>query len=188
LTALRTSPGNPHIFATSSCDQTLKIWDRRLKSASPTNTRVAVGSTGSHHDYIPPSSGDHNVACVQTFNKSMSEIDCLSWFPDGFALALGCKDSTCRIYDSRCLAQLGAYVGSALRSPCKSVEFSASGRLLFAGYADSKVRVFDLSLHPQADPVFTISTHRREVRLLRRCPSGDAILSGGLDGKLFVYA
>ena len=44
------------------------------------------------------------------------------------------------IYDLRCCGHLGSYVGSALRSPCKAVEFSKSGRFLWAGYSDSKVR------------------------------------------------
>jgi len=175
LTAIGLSPENGNVFATTSYDRTLKIWDRRVRTAAPhisknnyrnghnmhsghnggnSSSPRSVGGASGYH--IGPHEGEEsNFGCVLTFSKNTSEIDCMSWFPDGYAIATGCKDSTCRVFDLRCCGQVGSYVGSALRSPCKTVEFSRSGRFLWAGYSDSKVRVFDLSLHPQAEPVGT---------------------------------
>jgi len=207
LTAIGMNPENGNVFATSSFDRTLKIWDRRVKTTSPGGAGAATknnsngsnssspltigGGRGgdmsrfyvSNHDY-----DENNFGCVQTFSKNTSEIDCLSWFPDGHAIATGSKDSTCRVFDLRCCGQVGSYVGSALRSPCKTIEFSKSGRFLWAGYYDSKIRVFDLSLHPQAEPVATLGGHRREVRAIKRSPDGESIVSVGIDSKVLIYA
>ena len=115
-------------------------------------------------------------------------MECVTWFPDGDAIATGSKDSICRIYDLRCCGQLGTYVGSTIRTSCNTVEFSRSGRFLFAGYADSKIRVFDLTKSSQMGPFATLGGHRRSVTAIRRAPQGDAMISAGLDSKVLLYA
>ena len=91
----------------------------------------------------------------------------------------------------RCCGQLAQYTGSSVRTPCRALEFSASGRFLIAGYGDSKLRVFDLSLSNaqcNANPVTTLAGHTREVRSIKRSDDGTAFVSGGMGNVIRLHA
>ncbi len=183
LTALAINPVHPSIFATSSLDKTVKVWDRRIGGSGSGGPSGA--SAASSEAATTPLL---NASCTHHYDKNTSEVEAVAWFPDGNALVSGARDSVCNVYDLRCCGHLGSFVGSAMRTACNAVEFSASGRFLFAGYSDARVRVFDLSLGSQTEPVTTLLGHRRGVTTVKRCPLGDAVASAGLDGKIQVYA
>jgi len=181
LSCLALSPVNDNLFATGSGDTTVKIWDRRLR---------ATGGAEGFSSASASAQQDH-VGCVQSFTKNTTDVESLAWFPDGNALATGSKDSACRVYDMRCCGQLAQYTGSSVRTPCRALEFSASGRFLIAGYGDSKLRVFDLSLSNaqcNANPVTTLAGHTREVRSIKRSDDGTAFVSGGMGNVIRLHA
>lgn len=96
------SPNSPKTFVTASCDSTAKLWDARL-SGSP----------------------------VMTFVGHDSDINAVAFYPDGHAFGTGSDDSTCQLFDIRCLTCLNKFKSEKILCGITSVDFSRSGRVLF---------------------------------------------------------
>lgn len=56
----------------------------------------------------------------------------------------GSDDSTCRLFDIRSDCQVSVYQAKKASSAVTTVEFSPSGRLLFASYEDGTLGVWDV--------------------------------------------
>lgn len=65
-------------------------------------------------------------------------------FPDGNAIMTGSDDATCRLFDMRSDCQLNVYTDNKLASAVTTVEFSPSGRVLFASYEDGTLGTWDV--------------------------------------------
>lgn len=66
-------------------------------------------------------------------------------FPDGNAIMTGSDDHSCRLFDLRSDCQVGVYADShRLNSAVSTIEFSPSGRLLFASYEDGTLGTWDV--------------------------------------------
>ena len=74
-----------------------------------------------------------------TFHGHKGDVNTVKFFPDGHRFGTGSEDGTCRLYDIRTGHQLQVYQphGDGENVPVTSIAFSASGRLLFAGYANN---------------------------------------------------
>ena len=74
-----------------------------------------------------------------TFHGHKGDVNTVKFFPDGHRFGTGSEDGTCRLYDIRTGHQLQVYQpqGDGESLPVTSIAFSASGRLLFAGYANN---------------------------------------------------
>lgn len=95
-------PHCPSIFVSGSCDSTAKLWDSRL-SRSP----------------------------LFTFAGHDSDLNAVSFFPDGKAIGTGSDDSTCQIFDIRSLSCINKFKSEKILCGITSLDFSRSGRLLF---------------------------------------------------------
>lgn len=95
-------PLSPTIFVTASCDSTAKLWDSRISSYP-----------------------------LVTFTGHVSDINSVSFFPDGRAFGTGSDDSTCQLFDLRCLVCVNTFKSQKSFCGISSVDFSSSGRLLF---------------------------------------------------------
>jgi hypothetical protein len=93
-------------FISGACDATAKLWDLR---------------TGK---------------CQQTFEGHESDINAVKFFPNGHAFGTGSDDATCRLFDVRADRELMTYSHNNILCGITSVDFSISGRFLFAGYDD----------------------------------------------------
>lgn len=81
--------------------------------------------------------------CKQTFPGHESDINAVTFFPNGYAFATGSDDATCRLFDIRADQELAMYSHDNIICGITSVAFSKSGRLLLAGYDDFNCNVWD---------------------------------------------
>lgn len=100
-------------FVSGACDASAKLWDIR------------------------------EGLCKQTFPGHESDINAVTFFPNGFAFATGSDDATCRLFDVRADQELAMYSHDNIICGITSVAFSKSGRLLLAGYDDFNCNVWD---------------------------------------------
>nr|CAD7429811.1 unnamed protein product [Timema monikensis] len=135
-------------FVSGSCDKMVLIWDMR---------------TGQ---------------CVQSFEGHQSDINSVKFHPSGDAVATGSDDATCRLFDLRADKEVAIYTKESIIFGVNSVDFSVSGRLLFAGYNDYTINVWD-SL--KCVRVTLLYGHENRVSCLQVSPDGTALSTGSWD-------
>lgn len=160
-------------FVSCSVDKTAKVWDIRDPKAS-----------------------------VMTFIGHSADVNCVEFMPsDSNCFATCSQDSTVRLHDMRSMNELhqfnvppppvnsnGAESIEDRPDTFTSLAFSGSGRLIFAGHADSNIYAFD-TLSQRSSPVFILaSAHDRHVSCLGVSPSGSALASGSWDSLLKIWA
>jgi len=157
--AVAKSPKDRHQFVSGSCDATCKLWDTRSKN------------------------------CIMTFTGHESDVDAVSFFPDGNSFGTASDDGSCRFFDIRSMQEMNSFSNEKILIGASSVAFSLSGRLLFAGYDDYKIRVWDTLSQENSDPVNTqpMSSDNR-VSCLGVALDGSALVGGSWDHNLRVYA
>lgn len=109
------NPISPKLFVTGSCDSTAKLWDSRVPNQP-----------------------------MMTFTGHDSDINSVTFFPDGNAFGTGSDDSTCQFFDVRCLMCVNKFKSEKILCGITSVDFSRSGRMLFAGYDDFNAYCWDV--------------------------------------------
>ncbi|ORX74726.1 heterotrimeric G-protein beta subunit (G-beta, Gpb) [Linderina pennispora] len=105
--------------------------------------------------------------CVQTFTGHESDINAV------------------QLFDLRADRELNQYTHDNILCGITSVAFSASGRLLFAGYDDFNCNVWDVL---KGDKVTTLSGHDNRVSCLGVSSDGMALATGSWDSLLKVWA
>lgn len=146
---------NKNIFVSGACDALAKIWDMRIGK------------------------------CVQTFIGHESDINAVQFFPDGNAIGSGSDDGTCRIFDLRYDGELSVFSHESIIGGVTSIDFSRSGRLLFAGYDDFNCSVWDTL---KADRVSILTGHQNRVSCLSVSPDGYGLCTGSWDSNLKIWA
>ncbi|KAL8582275.1 Guanine nucleotide-binding protein subunit beta-5a [Nucella lapillus] len=144
-----------NIFVSGGCDKVAMVWDMR---------------TGE---------------CVQMFEGHESDINCVRFYPSGDAFATGSDDATCRLFDLRADREVNCYRKESIIFGCNAVDFSVSGRLLFGGYNDYTVNIWDTLKGTRAT---TLYGHDNRVSCLRISPDGTALCTGSWDFTLRVWA
>ncbi|KAG3261887.1 G protein subunit beta 5 [Ictidomys tridecemlineatus] len=91
----------------------------------------------------------------------------------------------CRLYDLRADREVAIYSKESIIFGASSVDFSLSGRLLFAGYNDYTINVWDVLKGTRVSILFG---HENRVSTLRVSPDGTAFCSGSWDHTLRVWA
>lgn len=149
------APDDPNQFVSGAIDAQAKTWDMR--------------------------SGE----CAASFTGHESDINDVQWFPNGKAFVSGSDDATCRLFDIRAHCQLAKYHGEDIYSTVTEVDFSKSGRYLFAGYDEEPFcLVWDTA---SAQRKFTL-THETRAGCLQVSPNGMALATGCWDKILRVWA
>ncbi|UZJ53349.1 hypothetical protein CBS101457_002669 [Exobasidium rhododendri] len=146
---------NPSVFVSGACDGMAKLWDIRSGKA------------------------------VQTFSGHESDINAVQFFPNGDAFATGSDDASCRLFDLRADRELNQYTHDNILCGITSVGFSASGRILFGGYDDYNVNVWDTL---KGERVGVLSAHENRVSCLGVSTDGMALCTGSWDSRLLVWA
>ncbi|VDD75990.1 unnamed protein product [Mesocestoides corti] len=139
------------VFISGSCDRCANVWDIR--------------------------SGQ----CVQVFQGHESDINSIRFFPSGDAFATASDDATIRLFDLRTDRELCVYKKDSVIFGCNAVDFSLSGRLLFGGYNDHALNIWDTL---KGKRIVILYGHENRVSALRTCPDGNAICTGSWDSTL----
>lgn len=105
--------------------------------------------------------------------------------PGGDAVATGSDDATCRLFDLRADREVAVYAKESIIFGANAVDLSVSGRLLFAGYNDYTVNVWDTL---KCQRVALLYGHENRVSCLRVSPDGTALSTGSWDSTLRVWA
>jgi guanine nucleotide-binding protein G(I)/G(S)/G(T) subunit beta-1 len=105
------------------------------------------------------------------------------FFPDGQAIGTGSDDASCRLFDLRADRELNTFAHNNILCGVTSVGFSASGRLLFAGYDDYNCNVWDVL---KGERVGVLAGHENRVSCLGVSADGMALCTGSWDGLLKV--
>jgi len=143
-----------NLFVTAGCDQMAKVWDTRMKDS------------------------------VQTFYGHSKDISDVAFFPSGTAFATASEDHSCRLFDLRSDQQLMTYKTNAAKSPVTCTVFSLSGRLLFAGYEDSEIRLWDTL---KGTLVGFLVGHTCPVSSLAVTPDGKGLASSSYDTSVKIW-
>jgi len=143
-------------FVSASCDTTSKYWDFRQKQA------------------------------IKTFPGHESDINSIAFFPDGNAFATGSDDATCRLFDIRAFRQLHRFSNEKMLCGVTSVDFSATGRILFAGYDDENCFAWDTLYGVPTLRLY--GGHEKRVSCLGVNKNGKALCTGSWDTLLKIWA
>ena len=71
---------------------------------------------------------------VQYFEGHDSDINSVKYHPSGDAIGTGSDDASCRLFDLRADREVAKYTKESILFGVNAIDFSASGRILFAGY------------------------------------------------------
>lgn len=157
--SLDVRPKDENVFASCSCDRSIRVWDVRMQQ-------------------------DHAVASLTVFP---SDVNNVRWFPDSEALGAAGDDRSCRLVDIRCMNELNRYFdANKCAATASSCAFSSSGRLLFAGYDDTYIHGWD-AVSPENKIHVSLSNHESRITEVGVAPSGQALASCSWDTTVKVY-
>ncbi|XP_023936570.1 guanine nucleotide-binding protein subunit beta-5 [Bicyclus anynana] len=192
-------PNSDRQLVTGSGDGTAALWD--VESGQLLQSFQAHAADVLALDLAPTDLGDTFVSgggdravlvwdmrsghAVQAFDAHLSDVTAVKYHPAGDALASGCDDSACRLFDLRADREVARYGKPSLIFGVTSVEWSLSGRLLFAGYGDYTACAWDAL---RATRVSIMSGHEHRVSHLTLSPDGTAVATASWDTTLRVWA
>lgn len=194
-----TFPNSDQQILTGSGDSTCALWDvesgQLLQSFYGHNGDVmAMDLAPSEIGNTFVSGGCDKVAliwdmrtgqCVQSFEGHESDINTVKFYPSGDAIATGSDDATCRLFDLRADREVAVYSKESIIFGVNSVDFSLSGRMLFAGYNDYTVNVWDTL---KCVRVTIMYGHDNRISCLKVSPDGTALCTGSWDFTLRIWA
>jgi len=143
-------------FVSGSCDGTSKVWDSR------------VG----------------NEKELYTFVGHESDINTVQWFPERRSFASGSDDSHVRLYDLRAYAEIERYTDEKIACGVTYIDFSKTGKYLFAGYDDKPYAVVWQTLERNA---LQSLQHTNRVSCLGVPKTGYCLCTGAWDNNLFIW-
>jgi guanine nucleotide-binding protein G(I)/G(S)/G(T) subunit beta-1 len=150
------NPHNRDVFVTGSVDSSAMLWDVRASS-------------------FPQ----------RTFLGHESDINAITFFPDGNAFICGSDDSTCRLFDMRSAAILSRYQDDRIVCGVTSLAVNKTGRLLVASYDDGPVVVWDTIF---SESVQKLEGHTKRISCLRAAPDGSAFGTSSWDSTIMIWA
>eukprot|EP01123_Difflugia_compressa_P000199 TRINITY_DN102_c0_g2_i2.p1 TRINITY_DN102_c0_g2~~TRINITY_DN102_c0_g2_i2.p1 ORF type:complete len:348 (-),score=73.69 TRINITY_DN102_c0_g2_i2:223-1266(-) len=186
-----------HIL-TSSGDHTCMLWDIEKGTAQHTFAEHEGDVMGVA---ISPD-GNNFVSCaidmfsflwdvrtpkyIYRFEGHESDVNAIAYMRNGRAFGTASDDATARLFDIRAGRELRAYGKEDEQSNgVTSVDFSLSGRYLFAGYDDYSCIVWDTL---SGEKLHTLQGHENRLSTLGVNVDGTALCTGGWDNLLRVWA
>ncbi|KAK6728627.1 hypothetical protein RB195_005960 [Necator americanus] len=188
-----------NLLLTGSGDSTCAIWDvesgqmiQNFHGHTGDVFAIDVPKCDTGNVFISAGADKHSLVwdirtgqCVQSFEGHEADINTVRFHPNGDAFATGSDDATCRLFDLRADRQVCVYEKESILFPVNGVDFSVSGRILFAGYGDYRVGVWD-SLKCVRHSV--LYGHENRISCLRTSPDGTAICSASWDCTIRIWA
>lgn len=188
-----------NLILTGSGDSTCAIWDvesgqliQNFHGHTGDVFAIDVPKCDTGNTFISAGADKHSLVwdirsgqCVQSFEGHEADINTVRFHPNGDAFATGSDDATCRLFDLRADRQVCVYEKESILFPVNGVDFSLSGRILFAGYGDYRVGVWD-SLKCVRHSV--LYGHENRISCLRTSPDGTAVCSASWDCTIRIWA
>jgi len=154
--SLDLAPGpNPNTFVSGACDKMAFVWDMR---------------TGNY---------------VQYFEGHESDINAVKYHPSGDAIGTGSDDASCRLFDLRADREVCRYTKESILFGVNAIDFSISGRILFGGYNDYAINMWDTL---KSHRIAMLYGHENRVSSLKVSPDGTAFATGSWDYSLKIWA
>uniref|UniRef100_A0A8C1VC88 Guanine nucleotide binding protein (G protein), beta 5b n=1 Tax=Cyprinus carpio TaxID=7962 RepID=A0A8C1VC88_CYPCA len=150
---------------TSSGDGTCALWD--VESGQLLQSFHGHSADVLSLDLAPSETGNTFVSGVRSSKHHLHIYSC------------------CRLYDLRADREVAIYSKDSIIFGASSVDFSLSGRLLFAGYNDYTINVWDVL---KGTRVAILFGHENRVSTVRVSPDGTAFCSGSWDNTLRIWA
>lgn len=143
------------MFATSSADGSVRVWD--------------------------PRTGE----CEMKFVGHEAPVGQVKFYPTSEALATASTDGTCRLFELRADQEITIFHKPSIVLGANTVDFTKSGRVMFVGYDDSTIRVWDVLKESQ---LAVWLGHTDRVAHVQVSPDGTALASASWDKYLKVWA
>ena len=182
---------------TSSGDTTLQVWNVETGKSISTyrghSQDVSCFSLALDGNTVVSGSSDRvcklwdirTRECVHTFFGMEDDITKVCFGPTGTWFGAASEDGTCSLFDLRSEHKVANYAtGQGAIHSAQSIAFSLSGRLLFAGYNDGIIIIWDVL---KSVRVGLITGHQKRVSCLGVPPSGLALCSGSYDMQLKIW-
>ena len=158
VTGVSVHPQDCAVFATSSSDRTLKIWDSR---------------------------GKENNACVMTLTGFLGDATAVEFFNSGNFIAGTSTDSTLRIFDLRTSQPIGIYTDERINTAAHALAISKSGRLVFVAYESPELVAWQVT---SSDGTFhELVAHSDHVKAVALNSAGEAIATTGFDQRVVIW-
>lgn len=113
------------------------------------------------------------------------DVNAINFMRNGKAFGTASDDASCRMFDIRAGREMMCYGTDEISCGVTSVDFSVSGRFLFAGYDDYNCAVWE-TLTGQL--IHSLQGHENRVSTLGVNVDGTALCTGGWDNLLKIWA
>ena len=111
-----------------------------------------------------------------------SEVNSVSFSPDGATLAAGSYDGTVKLWDVASGEPIATLEGHTSR--VNSVSFSPDGATLASGSGDGTILLWDVA---SGEPIATLAGHAYRVYSVSFSPDGATLASGSGDGTILLW-
>jgi WD40 repeat protein/serine/threonine protein kinase len=187
VTGLAFSPDGKRL-ATSSADNTLKLWDLAtgLELLTFAGHTGPVGGVAFSPDgkVLASGSSDHTVILwdsksgreMLTLRGHGSDVVSVAFSPDGKRLASGSSDRTVKLWDAATGQDLRTFTGHT--AAVGGVAFSPDGKRLASGGWDQTVRLWDTET---GQTMLTLKGHASTTLGVAFSPDGKRLASGSVD-------
>ena len=184
-------------LVTSSGDATLQVWNvetgKSITSFRGHSQDVSSFSLALDGNTIVSGGSDRlcklwdvrTGECAHTFFGVEDDITKVCFGPTGTWFGAASEDGCCSLFDVRSELKLANYAtGQGGAHNAQSIAFSLSGRLLFTGYNDGIIIIWDVL---KSVRVGLITAHQKRVSCLGVSPNGLALCSGSYDMQLKIW-
>jgi guanine nucleotide-binding protein G(I)/G(S)/G(T) subunit beta-1 len=122
---------------------------------------------------------------IYRFTGHDGDVNAIAYMRNGRAFATASDDSSARLFDIRAGRQMQYYGSDEISIGVTSVDFSVSGRFLFAGYDDYNCMIWDTL---SGERLGVLTGHENRLSTLGVNVDGTALCTGGWDNLLKVWA
>ena len=122
--------------------------------------------------------------CRQTLVGHISDVVDCKWMSNGLNFVTASDDGMVRLFDVRSDQEISQYAYEYPQSGVSCVDTSLSGRVIFAGYDDFNVMLWDTLL---GELLAVLSEHQGKVSCLGVDKEGVALCTGSWDNLLKIW-
>ncbi|XP_073975229.1 transducin beta-like protein 3 [Rhodnius prolixus] len=206
VVALASTPSNPCLFASSSKDNSFRIWlleneiaycvasgmlhNNSVGAVAISQLKTNFVLSGSQDTVLKkwklPSSIDHNQTITLQMKAAQiaheKDINCISVSPNDKLVATASMDKTAKVWESKNLTLLGTLRGH--KRGVWTVSFSPSDQVLLTTSADTTLKIWSIS---DLSCLKTFEGHDSSVLKGEFLSNGLQIISSGGDGLLKLW-
>lgn len=174
------------VYALSSGDKTVKLWDigtgREIRTFTGHTAYVASAVFSPDERFLLSCGMDNLIILwdtetgnqIRTFDGHIKGVFAAIFTPDGRHIASGSMDSTIKIWETNTGREVRQLTGHT--AAVRSLAFSPDGKLLVSGSWDKTIKLWDAQ---NGTELRTFSGHTAAVNAVAFSPDGSQIISAG---------